>query len=177
MEGGEWRFLFLDHVKAPGQGSSPEGAEDAVSAGSPKLVPHRPQAGLSMSTSRNGWETAQVPRHLEIKVSPTLHLSSINPYQASCSPGPEHLGSLCFISRPKKGHVRSSVRMERQRPVQWTPGMLTQEWREAWVKLGRQGEREETGLGASMELHVGPFCCSSVRRWGCDNQDHLGDCT
>lgn len=65
MEGGEWRFLFLDHVKINQDGSRiPKGQKMLSPAGSPKLVPHqKPQAGLSMSTSRNGWETAQLPRH------------------------------------------------------------------------------------------------------------------
>lgn len=48
---------------------------------------------------------------------------------------------------------------------------------EAWVKLGRQGEREEMGLGASMELHVGPLLLFLFDAGAVTAKDHLGDCT
>lgn len=64
MEGGEWRFLFLDHVKAPGQGSRiPKGQKMLSPAGSPKLVPHqKPQAGLRVHPGMVG----RLPRYPDI---------------------------------------------------------------------------------------------------------------
>ena len=82
MEGGGWRFLSLDYVRI-NQDRAPEsqrGTRLCLQLGSPKLMPHQtPQEGLSVSRSRRGWETSQVPKHtperLEIFAHPPSSLS------------------------------------------------------------------------------------------------------
>lgn len=80
--------------------------------------------------------------------------------------------------KARRGSCQVLSEVERQRPVQWAPRMLTQECREAWVKLGEARRRGGNGAGSFHGVTFGAllllFLSSSH---GCDSQRHLCGCT